>query len=368
MLRSLLRASAAVAFALLLAPAVPAAAPPPGLAYDEIVRVVVSATPPPPGNFSADLAAVNAPPALASPTAAPRKRGLGGLANIAGAVLSGGGANAVAGAVAGEALGNAIDNAVQQSLGAQFAGLAGAMQSFLQPHLLRYAYWNGWERIDDVTLQTATIRKCDMGQVVELDLAHKTYTVATPGNEPTSAPVAQPQHRGRPAPAAPAQPGTTVATLSETTKVLGPMRIENQPTTGYDATTTFATTQSTGSCRDGSASIRTVQYISPLVRPAVNSCPIRRAPVPQTGTEVVTLPTGGCKPTLNVQRSGPTPPNRLALYSLVTITGSAGSAPQPSASPGIGGFGFLTERGNLKTLGAADAALFSVPADYTKAP
>ena len=36
--------SAAVAFAVLIAPAVPSAAPPPGLAYDEIVRGVLCAT------------------------------------------------------------------------------------------------------------------------------------------------------------------------------------------------------------------------------------------------------------------------------------------------------------------------------------
>ena len=62
----------------------------PGLAYDEIVRVVVNATPPPPGNFQADLAALSsAPTVAASPTPAPKKRGIN-LGNIAG-VLAGGG-------------------------------------------------------------------------------------------------------------------------------------------------------------------------------------------------------------------------------------------------------------------------------------
>src|ERR1700676_2838650 len=69
--RSLLRVVAAVAFAALIAPVVPSAAPPPGLAYDEIVRVVVNATPPPPGNFQSDLAAVTSQAVAASPTPAP---------------------------------------------------------------------------------------------------------------------------------------------------------------------------------------------------------------------------------------------------------------------------------------------------------
>jgi hypothetical protein len=346
---------------------VPSAAPPPGLAYDEIVRVVVNATPPPAGNFQADIAAVTSPAHAATPTPAPRRRGLGSLVNVAGAVLSGGGAQAVAGAVAGDVISTAMENSVQQSLGAQFGAMAAAARSFLEPHLLRYAYWNGWERIDDVAAQTATIRKCDIGTVMTLDLAHRTYAVLTPDTEPTPAVAAPPMRRGRAAPPDPAQPGTAVAELTETTKLIGPLRIENQATTGYDATTAFATTQSTGSCRDTRASIRTVEYISGLSRPTVTSCPMRRPPLPQTAGEVVTAPSGGCKPTFTFHRNGPTPPaTKLALYSLVTFAAAAASLP-PSSSPAAS-VGFLTERGNLKALGPADAALFDVPAGFTKTP
>ena len=371
LLRSLLRATAAVAFAALIAPAVPSAAPPPGLAYDEIVRVVVNATPPPPGNFQADLAALTSPQAVAaSPTPAPRKRGIG-IGAIAGA-LAGGGVGGVAGAVAGDALSNAMDNAVQQSLGAQFGALAAMARGFLQPHLMRYAYLNGWERVDDVTGQTAVIRKCDAHQVVHLDLAKKTYTVYDPTAEPTDAPAAPAPapRRGRAAPPDPQAPGTTVATLTSTTKALGPLRMENQTTAGYDSTVSFATTQSTGSCRDGSASIGNVEYLAPVSRPAVTSCPIRpRRAVPETADAAVTAPSGGCRPTLAMHRSGPTPPaNRLALYSLVTFGTGAAATPAPAASPAAGSVGFLTERGNLKTLGQADTGLFAIPQGFTKAP
>jgi hypothetical protein len=370
MLRSLLRASAALAFAALIAPAVPSAAPPPGLAYDEIVRVLVSATPPPPGSFQADVAAVNSPaPAASSPQ---RKRGIGNLVNIAGSVLNGGGTGAVAGAVASEVVATALENSIQQSMGAQFNALGAAARSFLQPHLLRYAYWNGWERIDDVSAQTATIRKCDIGQVIRLDLARQTYSVYAPDAEPSAAPAAAPpSHRGRgPAPAADAaQPGTMVADLTEATTSLGGLRIENQSTTGYNATTTFSTSQSTGSCRDTSASIRTVQYISNLTQPTVTSCPLRRPPLPRTAGEVVTSPTGGCKPTFTFHRSGPTPPtSKLPLYALVTFSGGATAPAQPAGSPAPAGVGFLTERGNLKTLGPADAGTFEVPASFSRTP
>jgi hypothetical protein len=376
MLRSLIRASAAVAFALLIAPAVPSAAPPPppGLAYDEIVRVVVNATPPPPGNFQADLAAVNSPPAAASATPAPRKRGIN-IGNIAGVIAGGGGAGGIAGAVAGDMVSNAMENAVQNSLGAQFGALAAMARSFLQPHLLHYAYWNGWERVDDLAAQTATIRKCDIGQVIHLDLAKQTYTVYDPNAEPTSAPAPAPLRpaRGRQAPPDPQQPGSAVADLTSATKGLGPLNIEGQRTTGYDSTTTFSMTQSIGSCRDGSASIEAVQYVSPLNQPAVKLCPIRRRPVPESADTAVTpaSPTGGCRPTFTAHRSGPAlPTSKLALYSLVTFGAGPAATPAPAASPaaGPGGIGFLTERGNLKTLGPADAGLFSIPQGFTKTP
>jgi hypothetical protein len=370
MLRSVMRASAALAFALLIAPAVPSAAPPPGIAYDEIVRVVVNATPPPPGNFQADLAALNSPQGLAaSPTPAPKKRGIS-LGNIAGVLAGGGNAGDVAGAVAGNVISNAVENAVMSSIGNQFAGLGDLARNFLTPHLMRYAYWNGWERVEDVSAQTAVIRKCDAGQVIHLNLATKTYAVYDPAAEPAPTPPAVPRGRGRPPQAQPGQPmppGTAVVSLTEATKALGQPRIENTPTTGYDTATTFAMTQSTGSCRDGGATIDTVQYLSAIARPTVNSCPIRRASIPTTASEAVTPPaSGGCRPTFTASRTGPTPPSsRLALYSLVTFSAANATPPPAGASSGVA---FLTERGNLKTVRPTDAALFSIPEGFTKAP
>lgn len=376
MLRSLLRFGAAIALAALVAPIAPSAAPAPGLAYDEIVRVVVGATPPPPGNFQTDLTTITSPAAIATPTPAPKKRGIG-IGAIAGAMLGGGGVGSIAGAVAGDAASNAMDNAMQASLGAQFATLGASIRGFLQPHLMHYAYYNGWERVDDVTADTATIRKCDIGQVYKLDLAKKTYSVYDPASEPTPAAVAAPPARGqRPQPAgAPQPPGTAVADVSAITKSLGPLKIENQNTAGYDSTATFAMTQATGSCHNASASITTDEYFSALNRPAVTSCPIHRAPVPTSATDIVTpqqTTTGGCKPTLTFHNGGPTlPANKLSLYTLVTMSGGGPSpAPAPAAatSPAPAGIAFLTERGNIKTLGATDTTLFDVPAAFTKTP
>ena len=359
-----------------MAPVVPSAAPAPGLAYDEIVRVVVAATPPPPGNFQADLASLNSAAsaaALATPTPAPR-RGIG-LGSIAKVVIGGGGAGDIAGSIAGDAASNAMGNAMERSLGAQFAALGASMRNFLQPHLMHYAYYNGWERIDDISANTATIRKCDIAQVYHLDLAKKTYSIFDPLSEPTPVAATPSPSRGqRPQPAgAPAPPGTAIADVSATTKSLGALKIENQNTTGYASTAAFAMTQATGSCRNGSASITTQDYYSALNRPAVTSCPIRRAPVPVSAGDVASpQQNGGCQPTLTYHTGGPQPPaNKLSLYTLVTMNAGGPSpapAPAPSASAGANGIGFLTERGNLKTLGASDLGVFSIPNGFTKVP
>lgn len=366
MLRSLLRLSAATAFAALLMPGSTSAAPAPGLGYDEIVQVVTSATPPPPGNFQADVAALNTKAvamATPSPTPAPRKRGIGGIGSIISGAVNGN----VVGAVAGSAASNAMDNAVQNSLGAQFGALGASIGNFLQPRLMRYAYWNGWERVEDVSAQTATIRKCDAGQVIHLDLAAKTYTVYDLSAEPTPAGRPAPPPRGRAAPPDPSQPGTAVATLSDTTKSLGPLKIEGQPTTGYDTTTSFSTSQATGSCHNGGTSIETVQYLPPIGRPVV-ACPVRPGPLPENATDM-TAPRGGCRPTFAMHRSGPAvPANRLALYSLVAFHPQNGQAPGPAPTGAPSSIGFLTERGNLKTLGPADAGLFGIPQGFTKTP
>jgi hypothetical protein len=364
MVRQLLRVSAAIAFAACLAPGTPDAAPAPGLMYDEIVRVLVNASPPPAGTFQTDLAAVQAATPAPALTPAPRRRGIGGLGNIAGAVLSGN-PNAIAAATAGQVASNALDAALQRSLGAQFGALAAAANQFLQPHLLRYAYWNGWERVDDVATQTATIRKCDLGQVIRLDLARKTYTIATPDTETAVVATPSPRRPERATPRSPEPPGTGVASFTSSTRSLGAQRIEGQSTEGYTTTTTFAMTQATGSCRNGSAGFESVEYLAPIARPPVNQCPLRRAPIPETPVDAAVAPSGGCRPTFTAQRSGPTPPaNRLSLYSLVRVSSGSGAKPQPGSS----GIGFLTERGNLKTLAASDAGLFEIPQGFTKAP
>src|SRR5450631_2475389 len=179
MIRSLFRFIAAVSLVLVL-PAVPHAASGPGLQYDEIVRMVVGATPPPPGNFQADLAAISSPAAVAATEAPKRRHGFGNLGALAGGILSGNVGGAVAGAATDTVVGNAMDAQMDRMLAATTGAFAGALRGLNAGRVERHSFYAGWERIDDVAAQTATIRKCDLHQVISLDLAKKTYSIQDP--------------------------------------------------------------------------------------------------------------------------------------------------------------------------------------------
>jgi hypothetical protein len=369
MIRSLFRFIAAVSLVLVL-PAVPHAASGPGLQYDEIVRMVVGATPPPPGNFQADLAAISSPAAVAATEAPKRRHGFGNLGALAGGILSGNVGGAVAGAATDAVVGNAMDAQMDRMLAATAGAFAGALRGLTQGRVERHSYYSGWERVDDVAAQTATIRKCDLHQVINLDLAKKTYSIEDPNARSSTAAAAPAprSHERREGTPAPEQPGTAVADFSNVVAGLGPRKLEGIDTTGYDDTSKFAITQATGSCRNGSFTFHSKTYYSGLATPRL-VCPIGASPprqrYPQRPENFVA--SGGCRPTFTAHKSGPVPPaQNLSLYSTIAMSGSNGeAAPAPSGTP-ASGFVFLTERGNVHSLSAANASLFEIPSDFTR--
>ena len=273
--RGLLRVAGALALALWLAAPGPAQAPE-GIAYDELVRSLGAASPPPPGNFPDDLAG------------GPPEKGRRAPAGPAG-------------------------------------------------RHLRYAYWNGWERIDDVAAGTATIRKCELGQVVRLNLARKTYTTLAPEQDLATPPPAT---------------GAASAQLDETTVPLANTLFEGEAANGFATSTAVTIADATGSCKAGKLDIRTEQYLAQRPRPLGAGCPIHD-PAPENAVAYLTTASPGCKLSLSARKAGPVVPNRLSFYSLVTVAGG------PS---------FLTQRGNLRTLTEADASRFEIPQGFTKSP
>jgi hypothetical protein len=318
-----------------------------GVQYEEINRLLPSpATPPPPGSFAADVAAIESPP----PDAQPKKKH-----GLLGAIVSGN---------IGDIAGDQISNSLERSLGGSFAGLT-------QGRVERYSYYGSWMRTDEVLAKTATIRKCDLHQTIELDLEKKTYRIidTTPAAA-GSTPVSTPAPARHTAPPSPEPPGSGLLDLTSTVRAFGTMLIDGLNTQHFQSTNSVALTQATGSCRNGSFSISQEQYFSGFAEPHA-ICPVdfkaSAAPsYPREPSQLVAR--GGCRPTITQHVSGPPEPaGKLALYSLMTMS-SGGAQPNAKATGESQTFSFLTERGNVHALSAVDRTLFDIPSDFTKVP
>jgi len=319
-------------FALALSIVTASAAPPKyvGLQYDEIARMVLApATPPPPGTFADAYQKILADaPAVTSSTPAPRRGGLfGGL-------LSG--------------ISGAADQAEQS---------ANAMQVALNDGTLtRLAYYNGWVRTDNVTAKTATIDKCAQHQVIELDLAHKTYKITTTDGTaaacaPVQPPMGQPQRVNE-------APGTVDMTVTSKAVNLGPKTLQGIATRGSTDTTQMAMTNATGSCDNGSFGVENERYVSNIGIPR-RFCPLPKGRTPSTPVDMVVQ--GGCKPAMHGSSSGlywMRSSDKLAMYERMTMISGESS----------GQFQSVTQRGNVMWLTKPQAdALFSVPPGFTQA-
>jgi hypothetical protein len=306
----------------------PAVAAPTNLAYDEITKFVRADQPTPePGTFTADFQAAQD----AAQKAANEQQHHG---------LFGGIMNAV----------SAMKNVANMFT----TGIAE-----------RRYYMNGWDRTDDIATQTATIHRPDRHEIIYLNIAKKTYHVVDTNAQTvteTPPPYQNPQPTGQmPSP----QPGTGKLDISESSTALGPKTIENVATTGYSQDFKLTSTQSTGSCKDGSFETAMVEYISNYAEPQAGI--VMKASTPHKMNMPAPAMMGvkpGCTPTTTFHHSGgATVPNgRLALWTLVTLKASA----QTNQGQAGGGFSTLTERGNVRTLGSSDASLFDIPSDYTK--
>ncbi|HTX58823.1 MAG TPA: hypothetical protein VMH02_04025 [Verrucomicrobiae bacterium] len=324
-----------------------AATPTPvALQYDQIIRTIVPpATPPAPGSFQTDYAAImSAASASGSPQGAsspPPHRGLGGLL---GAVMGGqppGGPG-----------------------GDQSGGYGAAMSRMAEMRagtLTRLTYYEGWIRTEEPALQTATIEKCQSHQFITLDLAKKTYAIANtaaPCPPRPMGPMGGPMRGGTGEEAA---PGTSDLTLTSNETSLGPLEIDGIPTTGYNNDLSMATTNATGSCRNGQMGMTMERYVSKIAVPRA-VCPLPRGTSPENPASMASR--GGCKPTMHLHGSPSAAfgeMDRLIMYSKMAMSGGGDQSR-------MGGFSFVTERGNVKWLsGAAADALFTIPPGFTAA-
>jgi len=329
-----------------------------GMQYDQIDRLIAAkASPPPPNSFASEYAALDGD---ASDAAAEKKKR------------------------------NLLDAIVRRNGGDDkpetlFGGLGTAFASIGKGRIRRYSFYSGWERVDDLLANTATIRKCDLHQLIELDLTKKTYHIveiaapaATPESE-ESAPAAsarpEPSPSTRPAPSE--RPvshrddatGTALLDYMRIVRALGAALIGGATAEHFQSTNTIAISQATGSCRDGTFTIAQDEYFAGYAQPHA-ICPVDfNAPprdYPRDPLQLVAR--SGCRTTVATHVEGAAEPaGKLALYSLLAISGRV-AGPSASGSPPSGEFSFLTVRGNAHALSRIDAGLFEIPSDFAKLP
>jgi hypothetical protein len=314
--RFLLTAAIALA-AMTWFPAAPAAAA--GTAYDSVTRFAQAGSQTPqPGTFSADFAQASATP----PPAPHLPFGLGKMA------------------AAGQAAAAMFTHGVAE----------------------RHYIGTTKERTDNVGLNTADITDCGARTITHLDLAAKTYTVTS---------LDQPQTQtssggGHSAPGPAATDDGSKLAIAMTTRVLGPMKIEGVPTTGYAMAMKVTTTKPNGETQSFNTDLTAYYAGVPEPHFSCNSIGIAGGSSPAAASmlqyklimSALAARKGDSR--FTVTSSGPSiPSGQLSMWNLMTLAGGAGTGAQG------GSFSVETERGSLRSIGDNDP-IFSVPAGFTK--
>lgn len=301
------------------------AAPAPGVAYDEIARVVPpGSTPPPVGSFAGDAAVIAALPPLVVPKAREvNYTTLKLLASIPG----------IASQWAATAAGRAANKVVADDWKRQNDEFANGRAARARTGVLaKFAYYRGWSRFE-VVPGYATIDKPEQGVTITLDSANKTYTSARTGAIETFTVTTA------------SATGSATLDGAATVEALPPMRIEGVPARGYRTTGTISVTRASYACAAGLHHVSETEYVSDMadarydaVEDAANAQPL----------------VGACTLGSSVSHREP---GRLVLFRTVIVDDGSPAA-----------FGTALERGNIRALGEQDNAMFQPPPDFTEKP
>ncbi len=303
-----------------------AASPAAGIAYDEIARIIkAGATPPPIGTFDADAATIAALPPLSLPTP-PRGGGAGNaiamgaltMIPIVGSLIA---SAAIKAHVAAEKAAHKKQR--EEYLAAMTARLkAGVLASF--------AFYRGWSKVA-LTPEFTAIEKPDQGLSLSLNYLTKTYqTFQTATNVETYT-----VQSGMPTVAQP-----TLDT-APTVEPLAPATIAGRSARGYRTTGSINVPHMTSSCSAGQHHIVETEYVSDLTDPQYNPS-LRLANTQPLVT--------ACNAPSSVSHRDP---GRLVLYRVVAIDEGTPTA-----------VSVALERGNIRSIGEQDAALFQPPGDF----
>ena len=305
----------------------------PGIAYDEIARIVQpGATPPPVGSFAQDAAVIAALPPLVIPKGRMPNYSAMIALQIA-ASLSFNPITAGVGSWAATAAGRLESKAVAADFKNKKAAFANGQSARQRTGVLvTFAYFRGWSRIEFVPGHI-TIDKPDQGLTITLDSEKKTYQSVHAGSIETFT----------------ANSGATAgsATLDGAAAVetLPPERIEGLPARGYRTSGSIIVTRASNACAEGPHHVIETEYVSDM--------PDARYDAAEDASNVQPL-VGACAYGSPVSHREP---GRLVLYRAVMVDEGLPTA-----------FGTALERGNVRALGEADNAMFLPPPNFTEEP
>src|ERR1700694_5271465 len=304
-----------------------AESPAPGIAYDEIARIIKSdATPPPPGTFDVDASVIAALPPMSLPKPPSAGGALGNTLAMGALTMI----PIVGGLIASAAI-RAHAAAAKAAAKKQHEEALSAMAARQKAGVLAgFAFYHGWSRLA-LTPEFTTIEKPDQGLSITLNTTTKTYqSFQTAANVETYT----------------VQSGTQTAaqpTLEKDPIVepLPPAKIAGYSARGYRTSGSINVPQMTFFCSAGLHQIVETEYVSELADPQYNS-----SLDPANAQALVTA----CALTSSVSHRDP---GRLVLYRVVTVDEGTPTA-----------FSVALERGNIRTIDKQDTALFSPPADF----
>ncbi len=332
-------------------PAAPAAVP--GVMFDQIDRTLTGdATPPPPGSFASELARIqHAASGQNGPSMPGASQSIGTtLENMALSQIPIVGSIFVSAQMKRQR--QQAQQRLQESMHPQQPGV-----------LTRYAFYNGWSRVE-IPGQYATITRPDLHETIVLDLQNKTYTIVSDDSATqTPAPVATDGGSGQ-----------LLSTAAWNLK--DQLTIEDMATSHYEGADLLVVSQGNGACQDGMIRASAIEYVTDGPEPL---------PLPPNGLEKLAL-WAGCNASISHRSAGDDPNGRFYVYRVIRVEGGSAVAanatalmpgpqsmfanmPGMPAMPGRSGpsnvMYKLSVRSNIKALGPDDAAMFSPPADFT---
>jgi len=231
----------------------------------------------------------------------------------------------------------------------------------------RFSFLGTLARVDDLGTKRATISRPDRGQIIYLDLVARTYRLVEGSDAqkllepPNQAAMVRQLQALMPSSQ---QTGTErIESSTGAATSLGQRQIDGVTATGYQLTRSVIGKDASGPCPPVHTTVSLTEYVdAALVEPLKSARPMESY---GGGTSALAgMTVMGCKYT--IAAPGATPPptdpwqSELFLYKRADV--------ENETPLGTMTMTFLSERGNVRALSAADTALFDIPPGFTPAP